>query len=114
MTKTKASPSPFPPVAARKLAKSIEIDTDLLVVEHSTPLPRLRSSKSTKYGPVFGKLKPGSCIRCEPKETSPISNVLRKAMEQGKYPAIKGCKVITRMRCDDGHGRVWVVKEDAK
>ena len=111
MTKTKTTPSPFPPAAKRKTTRAIEIDPDLLKVETDTPVPR-RSPNGNKYLTVFARMKPGHCIRCEPREVGPISNVLRKAIEMGRLTGLKGCKVITRMRCEDGHGRVWVVKAE--
>lgn len=83
----------------------------MLAVEHGTPMPKFRSRNSDKYGPLFAKLKPGSCVRCEPTETAQLSQAMRKALNANRYPALIGCKVSSRARCDDGHGRVWAVKQ---
>ena len=97
-----------------KKSSNQEIDPDLLVVEHDKPVPRMKSRTSDKYGPVFAKLKPGSCIKCEAHEVNPIANQLRKAILLERLPALKGCTLISRQRCDDGAARVWVVKEEKK
>jgi len=107
MTK-KTAPSPFPPVARTVKARQ-DIDPDLLKVEHDTPLPRFKSRNTDKYGPVFSKLKPGSCVVCLPDETPRIAQSLRKVLELGKYPVLKDTKVVSRHHCDDGHGRVWLM-----
>ena len=110
MTKTKAAPSPFPAVPKAPQKPRQEIDPDLLVVEHNQPVPQFRTRFSNKYGPVFAKLKPGSSIRCEPSETSRLAQALRKELERGRVTHLKGCTVVSRERCPDGHGRVWAMK----
>jgi hypothetical protein len=104
-------PSPFP-VPARTSKPRIEIDTSLLKVEHDAPMPRFKSTTTDKYGPVFSQLKPGSCVRCETPETLLLAQALRKALDLNKYPALKGCKVLSRTKCPDGHGRVWAMPAD--
>lgn len=100
-------PSPFPVVPRMKTRH--DIDPELLQIEHNTPLPSFRNRESDKYFPLFSKLKPGSCLVCLPAETPRVAQALRKVLEQGKYPAIKGCKVLSRAHCEDGHGRVWAM-----
>lgn len=101
-------------VFAIKRAKTVHnraaIDPELLVVEHNAQPPKTRSVVGGKYEPVFGKLKPGSSIRCEPSERGAITQALAKKVSQGVYPALKGCVVRSYQRCEDGHARVFVLK----
>ena len=80
------------------------VDPSLMKVEHSTPLPSKRFVAG-KYNGLFDQLKPGSCIVCERSEKESVSNALRKWLRN------KGMdwKIVSSM-CEDGHGRVWVVK----
>lgn len=105
--------SPFPLSAVVKKKPNQEIDTDHLIIEHNQPVPKMKSRSSDKYGPIFAKLKPGSCIRCEEGELNVIAGMLRKYISAGRCPALKDCKVISRKRCDDGAARAWVVKGGA-
>lgn len=102
-------PSPFP-TAAKTVRRNItEIDPDLLVVEHDTKMPVYRSRSTDKYAVVFGKLKPGSCVRCQPSEKDRVANALRKAIDTGKLAALSGCRVVSRTGLPDGHARVWAM-----
>lgn len=110
---TEASGRPFafpsvPPVK-KKVRKVDSIDVDLLVIEN-TPMPSQVRRSNNKYEPIFSKLKPGQCIRCEPSERNSIANALRKWVER------KGleCTVRGIDRCEDGHGRVWLVPKPAE
>ncbi len=108
----KKPPSPFPTVA--RAASRVEIDPAMLEVEHNTPMPIFRSKKSDKYGELFATLKPGSCVRCEPKEVPRVAQSLRKALDVGRYKVLAGCKVLSRTKCEDGHGRVWAMPASRK
>lgn len=104
-----SNPSPFPTAAKSARRRTMtEIDPDLLVVEHDTPMPTYRSKKTDKYHQVFSKLKPGSCVRCQAAEKDRVSNALRKAVEMGKYPEITDCRVVSRTY-PDGGARVWAM-----
>ena len=99
------APSPFP-TAARKKVVVTHIEPDMLKVEHNTPIPGHRTHADYKYDPVFLQLRPGNSVKCEPREVGTLAQALRKGLENGRYPAIAGCKVISRRNCPDGHGRV--------
>jgi len=85
----------------------------MLSVEHDVEPPAWRSNIESKYDAVFRQLKPGSCVKCEPSEVAKIAGSLRKGLSQKKFKALAGCKVLSRERCDDGHGRVWAIAKDA-
>lgn len=100
--------SPFPTVTRKK--QDVDgIDPAMLRVEHDTEPPRFRSRETYKYDPVFGKLKPGSSIVCEPSEVNTLASALRKGIETKRYAALIGCKVISLRCCPDGSGRVWAM-----
>lgn len=102
------------PATKRQMSAMEHIDPDMLKVEHNVPPPDGRARKgASKYDDKFKAMKPGSCIRCEPKEVSALAMEMRKAIKSGKYPAMKDCTVVQRRRCDDGHGRVWLTKPES-
>jgi hypothetical protein len=107
MTQT-ARKFPFP-VQKRP---AIEVDPSMLAVEHGVEPPAWRSNVESKYDAVFKQLKPGSCVKCEPSEVTKIAGALRKNLTQKKFKALIGCKVMSRERCDDGHGRVWAIAKE--
>ena len=83
------------------------IDVTMLKVEHDTPLPpSARSSLPSKYGPLFDKLKPGSCIVCEFSEREHVKSALHKYIKRHELD----CVAKSVGRCADGHARVWLVK----
>jgi hypothetical protein len=95
--------------ASKSVRRSIDIDPDLLVIEHNFKIPAKRSRAGSKYDATFSKLKPGSAIKCEPGETGPLSHSLKKSIAMGYLPSLKGCTVRSFKRCDDGQARVAVV-----
>lgn len=100
---------PFP-VAKRP---AVEVDPSLLSVEHNVSPPAWKSKIESKYDAIFKQLKPGSCVKCEPNEVAKISGALRKYIKTKGSKAIEGCKVLSRERCEDGHGRVWAIKKES-
>lgn len=80
----------------------IEIDT--------TPYPKRRVIGS-KYDQTFSDLEPGQCVKCEPERTNSVSNALRKWLENHDK---KGFRVRHIVRCEDGYGRVWLLREPVK
>ena len=103
-----AAVSPFP-VNPNKQRRKASIDPDLMAVEHNAPPPTQRMSAEGKYHALFSLMKPGSCVRCEPGEINTVAHALKKKIEAGKYPALKGLAV-RAAKCEDGHGRVWARK----
>ncbi|MGS1116906.1 hypothetical protein [Castellaniella sp. UC4442_H9] len=80
----------------------LEIDT--------TPYPTRRKVGS-KYDEVFAALLPGQCVKCDSAKTNSISQALRKWLEaHGKT----GYRVRHIVKCDDGAGRVWLLREPLK
>lgn len=94
----------------RRYAEPTDIDN--LKVEHDRPIPTARKVRN-KYEPLFDKLKPGSCVTCEPKEVSRVGAAMRKYIAT-RGGAIKACVPLSATTCEDGKGRVWAKPKDAK
>lgn len=92
-----------------RIKRRTHIDADLLKVEHNVPPPTRRAGPEGKYHAQFAQLRPGSCVRCEPSEMNAVAIALRKQIQAGRYPALKGCSV-RGSRCPDGHARVWALQ----
>lgn len=97
------------PTTPRVTKRRAEIDTDLLKVEHCAPPPTRRAVPDGKYHQQFSIMRPGSCVRCESREMNAIAISLRKAIKEGRYPALKGCSVRSCAKCEDGAARVWAL-----
>lgn len=69
------------------------------------PLPISRLAGRAKYAEIFGKLKPGQCVVCEPHEVMRISKGLREWLKD------TGSDCLTRATKNytDGKGRVWML-----
>ena len=48
----------------KKISRAMEIDPDLLKIEHNTPIPKGRPAPG-KYDELFASLKAGSCVACD-------------------------------------------------
>lgn len=71
------------------------------------PLPSSRTSTGDKYSPLFAKLQPGQCIKCEPEAVGPVSHALNKWI---KNQGLKDHVARTAKRYEaDGKGRVWLI-----
>lgn len=80
----------------------LEIDT--------TPYPKRRTVGS-KYDALFSALEPDQCVKCDPANTNSVSNALRKWLEvHGK----SGYRVRHIVKCEDGFGRVWLLRKAVK
>lgn len=88
---------------------SADIDPDKLEICNDAPMPS-RARPGWKYGPVFDKLKPGQCIKCEPNQAPTLATALKKWVTDKKLP----CIVRATSRYSDGKGRVWLLAEPAK
>jgi hypothetical protein len=86
--------------------KSLTIDVARLKIESTPYQPEGRRSIASKYTRLFSKLSEGQCIVCEPKETGSVRAALQKHYKNRKaHPIIR-----TISHCEDGKGRVWLVK----
>jgi hypothetical protein len=104
-------PSPFPTVPRAKPETFDLVDPDMLKIERGVPIPNDRSGQNSKYSKLFQSLRPGDCVTCEPDETAQeVGAALRKALMRKQLPALDGCTVVSRIRCQDGRGRVWAAK----
>lgn len=83
-----------------------DIDPDKLEICDDAPLPS-RARPGRKYGPVFSKLKPGQCIKCEPNQAPTLATALKKWITDKKLP----CIVRATSRYSDGKGRVWMLAD---
>lgn len=101
---TFAGNNPFQQAKAQR--KTSDIDPDKLVICND-PMSATRARTGNKYGDVFGKLKPGQCIRCEPNQAPVLSTALKKWIEDKKLP----CITRYTSRYEDGKGRVWLLAQ---
>lgn len=92
----------------KKISRAMEIDPDLLKIEHNTPIPKGRPAPG-KYDELFASLKAGSCVACEPAERGNVESAIMRWMRRNK---ITGMKTVKRLHCDDGKARIWIVKVD--
>ena len=83
-----------------------DIDPDKLEICNDAPLDG-RARPEWKYGPVFSRLKPGQCIKCEPNQAPTLATALKKWVVDKKLP----CVVRATSRYTDGKGRVWLLAD---
>jgi hypothetical protein len=104
MTQPMKTPIQFPQVA-KKHRPMATVDTDMLIVEYNTPIPKERRVFG-KYDKIFESLKFGSCVACELSEMNSVCNGLRKYLQRMERPG----RVISVKNCQDGKARVWLTK----
>ena len=69
-------------------------------------MPAGRVSIANKYEPIFGKMKYGQCVICQPVDVGKVAGAMRKYLSKGK-----GGKVRTvRHYPFDRLGRVWMMR----
>lgn len=90
----------------RAVHNIVEIDPELLSVEHNCKVPTRRARPVSKYQTIFKTMRPGSAIKCEPSETGPLRTALRHSIKIGDCPHLEGCIIKVVSRADDGRGRV--------
>lgn len=93
--------NPFTGAPQVKLSR---IDPAKLVISND-PMPAHRASPN-KYAEIFGRLKPGQCIICEPDQASKLSTALKKHVQQAGQTHI--VRSTSRFEAD-GKGRVWLI-----
>lgn len=85
--------------------KVTRIDPTKLTIG-TDPMPAHRASPN-KYADIFGRLKPGQCIICEPEQAAKLSTALKKYITTSAHSK---CMVRSTSRFDaDGKGRVWLI-----
>ena len=74
-------------------------------------MPTNRGSRVSKYEETFDALELGQCLKVVPKSVPNIKQALVKYLKRKE--AFDQVKIVTRTKCEDGYGRIWVLsKED--
>jgi len=106
------NPSPFPTAARRKNASMRRVDPDMLQISDDA-YTGVRAVPEGKYSEIFARMKPGQCIKCEPKEAGPLAQALRKWLEVNKQDGQFEVRSIARYHTDQ-RGRVWLLPKQQK
>lgn len=106
------NPSPFPTAARRKNASMRHIDPDMLQISDDA-YTGVRATPEGKYSEIFAHMKPGQCIKCEPKEAGPLSQALRKWLYVNKRDGQFEVRSMARYHTDQ-RGRVWLLQKQSK
>lgn len=70
-----------------------------------TPYPATRIVTS-KYNETFASMRPGQCIKTEPKNVGKIAGAMRKWIDnKGRFDVV--VRIVSKM--DDGFGRVYMM-----
>ena len=106
--------NPFEQLAQRKpsiaSARPATVKSSILSI-CDDQYPEKRPSSEGKYVAFFRQMKPGQCLKCDPKEVQRISGAMRKWIkEKGKDGQLM-VKVVTTFP-KDGKGRVWMMAKD--
>lgn len=87
------------------------------IVIEDRPVDKLSASGVTgprkgKYDDLFQSMEVGQCLRVDVKTVPNIQQALTKYLK--RQNASDTLRVVTRTKCDDGFGRVWVLPRVAK
>lgn len=93
-------------VKTREKRKSKLVDVASLVIVND-PIPSTRATVTAKYGELFGKMKFGQAIKCQPDEAGKIGHALNTWLKKNGKPGM--AKTCRRYEADN-LGRVWLVK----
>lgn len=93
-------------VKPREKRKSKLVDVASLVIVND-PIPSTRATVTAKYGELFGKMKLGQAIKCQPDEAGKIGHALNTWLKKNGKPGM--AKTCRRYEADN-LGRVWLVK----
>lgn len=87
------------------------------IVIENRPVDKLNVSGPTgprkgKYDDLFQSMEVGQCLRVDVKAVPNIQQALTKFLK--RQNAFDTLRVVTRTKCDDGFGRVWVLPREDK
>ena len=74
--------------------------------------PGVTGPRKGKYDDLFQSMEVGQCLRVEVKAVPNIQQALTKFLK--RQNAFDTLRVVTRTKCDDGFGRVWVLPREEK
>lgn len=97
------------PMVTRKQTTQYTDPASLVIC--NDPLPASRALPLLKYESLFGAMKPGQCVKCQPEQTGKLAVALRKYMERHNIEG--SIKSMTRYPSDQ-MGRVWMLEPDDK
>lgn len=107
-----AGRNPFQPKQKKPRAEPKAVNLDSIQVAND-PMPAGRAKATEhKYDPLFGTLKPGQCLKCDPADVGKISHAMGVWI---KRVGLKDHVVRSTKKYEtDGMGRVWLIKLGAK
>lgn len=76
------------------------------IVKSRTPYIVTRTTQASKWDAVFKGVQEGDCFEMQPEDVARGEQALRKFLEKNGIEGI----VRRRTRCEDGKGRVWLLK----
>lgn len=79
------------------------------IVKTQTPYQGGRPQQGSKWEALFQGVKPGDCFEMPPAEVARAERALRRYLLDKGYTS-RDFIVRRRETCDDGVGRVWLVK----
>jgi hypothetical protein len=100
--------NPFTGEKLSKIAKAKYVPAEKLVIA-SDPLPTGKLKATGKYEDIFGKIKYGQCVICEPDDVIRVSKAMRVWLEKNY---MKGHVRSATNYEKDGKGRVWLMAEN--
>lgn len=79
------------------------------ITKTQAPYTPARPDQGSKWAALFEGVKPGDCFETPPAETARTERALRVYLSKLGYTS-RDYVIRRRSTCEDGMGRVWVVK----
>lgn len=95
----------------KRVINNSSIDPSLLQITNDPP-PQKRVMGQPKYDAIFKALKPGQRIACEPSESQPIAQALRKFLKDRELLAKFDVRSVQHYPKDQ-RGGVWMITKPA-
>lgn len=95
----------------KRTHSSKAIDPELLKITNDPP-PGKRVMGEPKYDAIFKALKPGQRIACEPSESQPIAQALRKFLKDRELTSKFDVRSVQHYPKDQ-RGGVWMIARPA-
>lgn len=93
-------------------AKNQSVEADLITIGDDE-FPNRRVLPEGKYAHLFNRMKPGQCLKCEPKEALALASALRKWLEKHSKTDRFEVRTISNFP-KDGRGRVWLLAKQTE
>lgn len=105
--------NPFTQVKSKKVknASVAHVDVEMLDIGNDE-FPGRRSTPEGKYAKLFETLKPGQCLKCEPRETQTLAQAMRKWINNTNRTKTMEVRAMSRFP-KDGRGRVWLLEKES-